>query len=741
MAESNLLPVFAMRTRWYSPYIVSFLLVVTCFTVAAPESRAMPYAGDPIFVEPAFLACAANNDRDDVLKETTAAIRGGENLAIDVCGTIAALIETIQGLNLNEGLENALIVKLNNALASFTNGNYNAAINQLEAFINQVEAKRGKPLTNAEADDLIAGANAMITAIQNGTAECGGPEIQCPPDLTASTNQLECCAIVDLPDMLVDGGCPPFHSPIAHIEVRDAATGELIETIDISGNLTNFPGNDPADPDTLAVFGLTPCLPLGTHTVVYEVGDNCGNISTCSFQLTVRDYPIAVCDEYTVVAIGTDAPNDCYEPNDACDGAGVTWVKASTFDDGSYDICNNNLKWTIQRVAPYSDCIAGLNECEYEVATAENDSIKFYCCESGTTQMIVMRVYQLDASGEMVLDADGLPIFNSCLIEVEVQDKIKPVCIPPEHVTVSCEAFDPSLEAYGIPTVSDNCCLNTSYDYQGQCGLSHTANYTLFDELSNVGTITRSFRTYDCHGQSAQCTQRIVVTDERSPTLICLNGLAINIMPDGMITLWATDFIASYGEDNCTPSNLLVYAIRKGGQGEGFPVDAFGNPVTSVTFDCNELGQQLIELWVRDLAGNADYCVTFIDIQDPNDWCNPGKKITANGALNTAAGNKPVSLPEQQMDRMVTGIAGHTAIELFPNPAGTEVNIQLNGLKNNGTVTIFDQLGSAVWQQPVEEGMTALKVNLAGNAFVPGVYFVSLRLDNEVISRRLIVSE
>jgi hypothetical protein len=36
-----------------------------------------------------------------------------------------------------------------------------------------------------------------------------------------------------------------------------------------------------------------------------------------------------------------------------------------------------------------------------------------------------------------------------------------------------------------------------------------------FDTLCNKGTITRTFRAFDCHGQSSQCTQRIVVNYEQ----------------------------------------------------------------------------------------------------------------------------------------------------------------------------------------------------------------------------------
>jgi hypothetical protein len=48
----------------------------------------------------------------------------------------------------------------------------------------------------------------------------------------------------------------------------------------------------------------------------------------------------------------------------------------------------------------------------------------------------------------------------------------------PAHVTVSCENFDPSLWAYGLPRLHDNCCIDTITD---------TNNYGLFDTVCNKG--------------------------------------------------------------------------------------------------------------------------------------------------------------------------------------------------------------------------------------------------------------
>jgi hypothetical protein len=101
-----------------------------------------------------------------------------------------------------------------------------------------------------------------------------------------------------------------------------------------------------------------------------------------------------------------------------------------------------------------------------------------------------------------------------------------------------------------------------------------------------------------------------------------------------MIQLWATDFL-QYAEDNYTQTQYLKYGIRKCGQGAGFPVDGNNNPITNVTFNCNELGTQCVELWSIDLAGNADYCETYIIVQDNAGNCGVGNTVTVSGALKT----------------------------------------------------------------------------------------------------------
>jgi len=318
-----------------------------------------------------------------------------------------------------------------------------------------------------------------------------GPEFTCPEDLTVSTNYNGCCAIVNLPNAIITDNCSRIKKISAMVITFDPYTGDQTGMYAVGGTLTTFPGNNLWDRDTLGNWGSTTCLHQGTHTVIYTAEDDCGNTSTCSFQMTVADEepPTAVCDEWTQVGLTSN---------------GMALVNASTFDDGSYDNCSP-VTFKVRRM--------DANDCDDN--TYFDDQVKFCCEDIGDTITVIFRVYDVPVPvGEVDPEFEEWHA-NDCMVRVLVEDKIKPICQSPANVTVSCENFDPSLWVYNIPLISDNCCLDSSKVYQGQIGLTHSANYNLFDTVCNRGTIVRTFRAYDCGGNSSQCTQRIIVNYEQ----------------------------------------------------------------------------------------------------------------------------------------------------------------------------------------------------------------------------------
>ena len=89
--------------------------------------------------------------------------------AVDPLGLLEQLIQDVAGLNLHHGIENSLMVKLHGAWQKLTGSNPSndgAAVNQLQAFVNHVEAQSGKKISPVDAENLVASAHAIIEALQ-----------------------------------------------------------------------------------------------------------------------------------------------------------------------------------------------------------------------------------------------------------------------------------------------------------------------------------------------------------------------------------------------------------------------------------------------------------------------------------------------------------------------------------------------------------------------------------------------
>jgi uncharacterized repeat protein (TIGR01451 family) len=76
------------------------------------------------------------------------------------------LADVVRSLELHHGIENSLVQKANNALREYNEGNMEDVIDILEAFINQVEAQRGKKIEEEDADMLIQFVRNIIQQIQ-----------------------------------------------------------------------------------------------------------------------------------------------------------------------------------------------------------------------------------------------------------------------------------------------------------------------------------------------------------------------------------------------------------------------------------------------------------------------------------------------------------------------------------------------------------------------------------------------
>lgn len=326
-----------------------------------------------------------------------------------------------------------------------------------------------------------------------------GPDMVCPNNITVSTGATTCQATVYLPVPIVSDNCNSV------VQVSAAYP------FGFANNLLN-------------TNGAYVQLPVGVHTITYTAYDQCYNSTQCTWTITVQDLtpPVPICDAHTVVALTNDYEN------------GLTLVPAHVFDDGSYDECGpvtfkarrmtSCINWDWTTLGPGIDQIPNGIVNGHDSGTEFHTYVPFACCDVGQGPiMIELRVY--DASGN----------YNSCMVEIEVQDKLPPQIYCMNDITISCEyPFDPNnLSVFGSIRTNqadrqEICVFDPTNDYANgfgfvcigldgyafdNCHVTITEQSSIHLNTCGVGYVHRWFTATDPGGRTAQCHQYIYIVN------------------------------------------------------------------------------------------------------------------------------------------------------------------------------------------------------------------------------------
>ncbi len=151
---------------------------------------------------------------------------------------------------------------------------------------------------------------------------------------------------------------------------------------------------------------------------------------------------------------------------------------------------------------------------------------------------------------------------------------------------------------------------NGTFDAQGQGFIDmplplgkYRVRYIVQDGCGNESTIDVDFEVRDC----------------KAPVAICSNGLIVEIMQDGNITVCASAFDdKSY--DNC--GGPLYFSWSED------PADSCR------TFTCQQTFTEIpVTVWVTDASGNQDFCETHLVIQDNLFHCDTN--VPLSGFIKT----------------------------------------------------------------------------------------------------------
>ena len=330
------------------------------------------------------------------------------------------------------------------------------------------------------------------------------------------------------------------------------------------------------DTQTLSQSTFT-CNDLGANLVTLTVTDPSSNTDTCRATVTITD--------------GTDPTAQCRPFTGSLDGSGNLVVDPSSIDNGSDDDCNRPV-------------------------TLSLDQTMFDCADRAAATTVTLTV--TDESGNTA----------TCTDLVTVQDTTPPdaVCLgsvvsSPYIVTLNSA---PTAGPYTQPPTNAPTPLDADV-----LGSGSTDNCVLATRTSSVPTVDCSdadtivaatITATDDEGLSDTCVSNVQVLDNTAPTATCQDVTAtLSATSPGQVTVSAETDVDDGSVDNCS---IETYTIN-------------GSP--SITFDCTDVGANLVSFQATDPSGRSAFCspnptVTVQDTTDPTVMCgNPTLNLVDDG--------------------------------------------------------------------------------------------------------------
>ncbi|MEM7186193.1 MAG: HYR domain-containing protein [Bacteroidota bacterium] len=485
----------------------------------------------------------------------------------------------------------------------------------------------------------------------------------------------------------------------------------------ICGAVVNFTiptGNDTCGMTTTTQTGGLPpgaTYPVGTTTNTFLIEDECGNSTTCSFDVTVIDNepPVAVCQDITIQldANGDASITAADVDGGSTDNCGIASlaVSPSTFDCS--DVGPNPVTLTV------TDVNGNVSTCTAIVTVEDNIPPVAVCqditvfldangmvtitpadVDGGSTDACGIASLAIDVDTFMcdadlgpndvtltVTDVNGNS--STCVAVVTVVDDIDPMIACPADVAVDtdpglCSAMVTFPDAIAL----DNCTVTVAQTG----GLPSGSAFP-------VGVNVVEFTATDSSGNTAVCTFTITVTDNEPPVAVC-QDITIQLDANGMATITASD-IDGGSTDNCGIASL----------------DA-----SQTDFDCSDVGPNDVTLTVTDDNGNVSTCIAVVTVEDVTDPVAVCMDITVELDVNGM-----VTITPGDVDGGSTDACGIASLELdidtFTCADVGENTVTLTVTDNNGNVSTCTAVVTVEDNLPPDLVCMDITVELDENGF------------------------
>jgi gliding motility-associated-like protein/uncharacterized repeat protein (TIGR01451 family) len=230
-------------------------------------------------------------------------------------------------------------------------------------------------------------------------------------------------------------------------------------------------------------------FPLGTTTITFEAEDKAGNVSECSFTVTVNDSeaPSLECTE------NISQPNDA----DTC-GATVTFETPTGFDNsGEVEVVQTG------GLPSGSEFPVGISTIEFTASDAEGNS-------------------------------------TTCSFTIEITDDEAPEITQLNDISVNTdEGICGAVVNFDLPEATDNCDIESVLLTEG---LESGSEFP-------VGSTTVTYTATDNAGNTATSSFKVIVTDNEAPVITCIDNIVTNAAEGQDFAI--VDFNDATATDNC----------------------------------------------------------------------------------------------------------------------------------------------------------------------------------------------
>lgn len=467
--------------------------------------------------------------------------------------------------------------------------------------------------------------------------DIGDPVIACPEDQ----------------NIAITSGCSYLHSGLLWDPTASDNSGSVTLSYSLSGST-----NSPLTPGN-SLDGVS--FNVGTTTVTWQSEDPTGNVSTCSFKVTITEsekpvISVPVTNQvinistgcgYKVVGESWDATatdNCTSKPTLSYTLTGSTTNNGTTLNDVTFNIGVTTITWKATDEfgnTSEQSILVTVNEAEQPVISSSitgqiEASIESGCSyvHAGTewdptaTDNCGIKSFGYTLTGETVgngqtLDnvvfALGITTVTWTAIDnsgntkvhsftVNVTDHIKPTvtCSVVDNITVNTTEgcnYKHNGIAWDASAV-DNCQLDEiSFNLSGATIKNGT---TLHDAIFNVGVTTVIWIAKDISGNSESCSFTVSVSDIIIPDITCpVTSLVTVSTNDGCTYKHSGSTWNATATDNCSISTL-TYSLSGATNGTS-------TSLANVSFN---LGTTTVTWTAIDDAGNSSTCSFDVTVTD-----------------------------------------------------------------------------------------------------------------------------